>query len=275
MTGRIDSHQHFWRLDRGDYGWLTPEMEPIYRDYLPSDLEPKIVRAGIDSTVLVQAAPSVAETLFMLELAREHPFIAGVVGWVDFESSVAPESIVTLAEDAKLVGLRPMIQDIPDIAWMLKPDLAPAIEAMIDHDLVFDALLLPKHLPVLQDFAELYPELRLVVDHGAKPQLRTGDIAEWRHEITAIARSTNAVCKLSGLVTEAGSANPALLAPCVDHLLEAFGPNRLMWGSDWPVCELVCSYEEWYQASEMLLVRLDQDEREQIYSGTARETYGI
>jgi L-fuconolactonase len=117
-----------------------------------------------------------------------------------------------------------------------------------------------------------------VVDHGAKPQLRTGDIAEWRHEITAIARSTNAVCKLSGLVTEAGSAgsaNPALLAPCVDHLLEAFGPNRLMWGSDWPVCELVCSYEEWYQASEMLLVRLDQDEREQIFSGTARETYGI
>jgi L-fuconolactonase len=275
MTGRIDSHQHFWRLDRGDYGWLTPEMDPIYRDYLPADLEPKIVRAGIDSTVLVQAAPSVAETLFMLDLAREHPFIAGVVGWVDFESSVAPESIVTLAEDAKLVGLRPMIQDIPDIAWMLKPDLAPAIESMIDHDLVFDALLLPKHLPVLQDFAELYPELRLVVDHGAKPQLRTGDIAEWRHEITAIARSTNAVCKLSGLVTEAGSANPALLAPCVDHLLEAFGPNRLMWGSDWPVCELVCSYEEWYQASEMLLVRLDQDEREQIYSGTARETYGI
>jgi L-fuconolactonase len=272
MTGRIDSHQHFWRLDRGDYGWLTPEMEPIYRDYLPADLEPRIVRAGIDSTVLVQAAPSVAETLFMLDLAREHPFIAGVVGWVDFESTVAPESIVTLAEDAKLVGLRPMIQDIADIAWMLKPDLAPAIESMIDHDLVFDALVLPKHLPVLQDFAELYPELRLVVDHGAKPQLRTGDIAEWRHEITAIARSTNAVCKLSGLVTEAGSANPALLAPCVDHLLEAFGPSRLMWGSDWPVCELVCSYEEWYQASEMLLVRLDQDEREQIYSGTARET---
>ncbi len=275
MTGRIDSHQHFWRLDRGDYGWLTPELQPIYKDYLPADLEPILTREGIDSTVLVQAAPSVAETLFMLDLAREHSFIAGVVGWVDFESPVAPESISTLAEDAKLVGLRPMIQDIPDIAWMLKPELAPAIEAMIDHDLVFDALLLPKHLPVLLDFAGLYPDLRLVVDHGAKPPLRTDDIAEWRHEITAIARGTHAVCKLSGLVTEAGSANPALLAPCVDHLLEAFGPNRLMWGSDWPVCELVCSYEEWYQASEMLLVRLDALEREQIYSGTARETYGI
>jgi len=275
MTGRIDSHQHFWRLDRGDYGWLTPSLEPIYRDYLPADLEPQLARAGIDSTVLVQAAPSVAETLYMLELANEHGFIAGVVGWVDFESPMAPESIATLAADSHLVGLRPMIQDIPDIAWMLKPELAPAIEAMIDHDLVFDALVLPKHLPVLLDFAELYPELRLVLDHGAKPQIRAGDIAEWRHDIGNVATGTNAVCKLSGLVTEAGSANPAQLAPVVDHLLEVFGPRRLMWGSDWPVCELVCSYEEWYQASEMLLVRLGPEGRELIYSGTARNTYGI
>jgi L-fuconolactonase len=162
---------------------------------------------------------------------------------------MAAESIATLAADSKLVGLRPMIQDIDDVAWMLKPALAPALEAMIDHDLVFDALLLPKHLPVLLDFAELYPELRLVVDHGAKPQIRAGDIAGWRHDIEAVARGTGAVCKLSGLVTEAGSANPAQLAPAVDYLLEVFGPGRLMWGSDWPVCELVCSYEEWYQAS--------------------------
>lgn len=211
----------------------------------------------------------------MLELANTHPFIAGVVGWVDFESPVAAESIATLAADSKLIGLRPMIQDIPDIAWMLKPGLAPAIEAMIDHDLVFDALVLPRHLPVLLDFAELYPELRLVVDHGAKPQIRDGDITEWRHDIQNVATGTNAVCKLSGLVTEAGSANPAQLAPSVDHLLEVFGPARLMWGSDWPVCELVCSYEEWYQASEMLLVRLDAAGRERIYSETARNTYGI
>jgi L-fuconolactonase len=272
---RIDSHQHFWRLDRGDYGWLTPQHQPIYRDYLPADLAPQLARAGVDSTILVQAAPTIAESLFMLELAAGNPFIAGVVGWVDFESPVAADSIATLAGDANLVGLRPMIQDIPDIAWMLKPELAPAIEAMIDHDLVFDALLLPKHLPVLLDFAELYPELRLVVDHGAKPQIRGGDIAEWRHDIQAVASRTNAVCKLSGLVTEAGSANPAVLAPSVDHLLETFGPRRLMWGSDWPVCELVCSYEEWSQASEMLLVRLDAAERDQIYSGTARTTYGI
>jgi len=275
MSGRIDSHQHFWRLDRGDYEWLTPKLEAIYRDYLPADLEPQIKRAGVDSTVLVQAAPSIAETQFMLELAAEHAFIAGVVGWVNFEGPMAAETIATLAADANLLGLRPMIQDIPDVAWMLKPELGPAIEAMIDHDLVFDALVLPHHLPVLADFAELYPELRLVVDHAAKPPLRSGDLSEWRHDINSIARSTNAVCKLSGLVTEAGSANPAALAPCVDYLLESFGPRRLMWGSDWPVCELVCSYEEWYQAGEMLLVRLAPADLAQIYSGTARETYGI
>ena len=275
MTGRIDSHQHFWRLERGDYGWLTPALQPIFRDYLPADLAPQIKRAGVDSTVLVQAAPTVAETLFMLELARDNPFIAGVVGWVDFESSMAPDTIATLAEDSRLVGLRPMIQDIPDAAWMLKPALAPAIETMIDHDLVFDALVLPQHLDVLRDFVALYPELRLVVDHGAKPPLRSGQVEEWKAGIRAIAETTRAVCKLSGLVTEAGSANPTVLAECVDHLVSSFGPQRLMWGSDWPVCELVCSYDEWYQASEMLLVTLGADEREQIYSGTARETYGI
>jgi L-fuconolactonase len=273
--GRIDSHQHFWRLERGDYGWLSPALEPIYRDYLPEDLEPVLARAGIGSTVLVQAAPTLAETRYLLELAQAHAFIAGVVGWVDFEGEFAPETVAALAESAKLVGLRPMIQDIPDDFWMLKSGLAPSIEAMIDHDLVFDALVQPRHLGALRDFAELYPELRLVVDHGAKPPLRGGDLAEWKRDIAAIAASSNAVCKVSGLVTEAGSANPALLSECVDHLLQVFGPSRLMWGSDWPVCELVCSYEEWYQASEMLLVRLSPSERQQIYSETARETYGI
>ena len=275
MTTRIDSHQHFWRLERGDYGWLSPALEPIYRDYLPADLEPQLLRAGIGSTILVQAAPTVAETRYLLELAQQHAFIAGVVGWVDFDKPDAPETIDTLASDAKLVGLRPMIQDIPDPLWMLNPELGPALDAMIDHDLVFDALVLPKHLDPLLEFAAQYPELRMVVDHGAKPPLRNGDLAEWKAGIASIAGSTHAVCKLSGLVTEAGSANPAMLAECVDHLVSQFGPQRLMWGSDWPVCELVCSFEEWYQASEMLLVTLAAPERERIYSGTARETYGI
>jgi L-fuconolactonase len=234
-----------------------------------------LARAGIGSTVLVQAAPTLDETRFLLGLGRDHAFIAGVVGWVDFEGEFAAQTVAALSEDPKLVGLRPMIQDIADDLWMLKPALAPAIETMIDHDLVFDALVLPRHLPALREFADLYPELRLVVDHGAKPPLRGGDLAPWKRDVATIARETRAVCKLSGLVTEAGSANPAALAECVDHLVECFGPARLLWGSDWPVCELVCSYEEWYQASEMLLVRLSESDRQQIYAETAREIYGI
>ncbi|HET7810105.1 MAG TPA: amidohydrolase family protein [Steroidobacteraceae bacterium] len=275
MTGRVDSHQHFWRLDRGDYGWLTPDFAPVYRDYLPGDLAPHLAAAGVDSTVLVQAAPTLAETRFLLDLAARHENVAAVVGWVDFESELAPYTIAGLAENEKLVGLRPMIQDIPDTLWMLNPALAPAIETMIDHDLVFDALVLPRHLEALGEFATLYPELRIVVDHGAKPPLRGESLESWKAGIGAIAKSTRAVCKLSGLVTEAGSAEPARLAPCVGHLLEVFGPARVMWGSDWPVCELVCSYEDWCRTSETLLANLSDNERQRIYAETARETYGI
>ena len=275
MTGRVDSHQHFWRLDRGDYGWLTPALSPIYRDYLPEHLAPQLARAGIDSTILVQAAPTLAETGYLLDLARRYPFIAGVVGWVDFAADSAPETIAALATHEKLVGLRPMVQDIPDTLWMLNPQLAPGIEAMIDHDLVFDALVLPRHLDALREFAALYPELRIVVDHGAKPPLRGESLESWKAGMAAIAGSTRAVCKLSGLVTEAGSAEPAGLAPCVDHLLAVFGPARLMWGSDWPVCERVCSYEDWCRTSETLLANLTDNERQWIHAGTARETYGI
>ena len=272
---RVDAHQHFWRRDRGDYTWLTPDLSPIYRDYLPADLAPQLARTGIDRTILVQAAATVAETRFMLGLARENEFIAGVVGWVDFESADAPDVIADLSQDSLLVGLRPMIQDIPDTEWMLREELEPAFEAMVDHGLVFDALVKPPHLPALLELASHYPELAMVLDHGAKPPIASGDVAAWKQGITALARNTRMVCKLSGLVTEANSADPAVLADCVHHLLTEFGPSRLLWGSDWPVCELVCSYEEWRAASDRLLAGLGAAEREQIYSETARNIYGI
>lgn len=275
MSTSVDSHQHFWRLDRGDYGWLTPALAPIYRDFLPEHLAPQLAQASVSATILVQAAATVEETRFMLELARAHSFIAGVVGWVDFESDDAVETIAAIATDPGLVGLRPMIQDIPDTEWMLEEKLAPAFEAMIDHGLVFDALVLPKHLPALLELAARYPDLAMVLDHGAKPPIATGDLAPWKQAITELARSTPMVCKLSGLVTEAGSADAALLEAPVEHLLEAFGPARMMWGSDWPVCELVCSYDEWRNVTHTLLGKLKAAEREQIFSGTARATYGI
>jgi L-fuconolactonase len=277
---RIDAHQHFWRRERGDYGWLTPALAPIYRDYLPADLAPQLAAAGIASTILVQAAPTVDETRFMLSLASENAFIAGVVGWVDFESPAAPDVIADLARDARLVGLRPMIQDIPDTDWMLLPELAPAFEAMIDHGLVFDALVKPRHLTALRSLVELYPELAIVLDHGAKPPIAPGgqnasELAQWKRDVAALARETDIVCKLSGLVTEAGSAEAPVLAECAGHLLDEFGPRRLMWGSDWPVCELVCSYAQWCRTTELLLATLGDAERAQIYDATARATYGL
>jgi L-fuconolactonase len=280
MSARVDSHQHFWRRDRGDYAWLTPDLAPIYRDYLPPDLAPQLAEAGIGSTILVQAAATTDETRFMLSLASENAFIAGVVGWVDFESPTAPDTIADLARDARLVGLRPMIQDIPDDDWMLLSDLAPAFEAMIDHGLVFDALVKPRHLPGLRSLVDRYPELIIVLDHGAKPPISAGkpagaQLVDWKRDIAALARETPIVCKLSGLVTEAGSAEAAVLAECAGHLLEEFGPRRLMWGSDWPVCELVCSYAQWCRTTELLLAKLDPGERALIYSDTARATYGI
>jgi len=145
----VDSHQHFWRLDRGDYGWLTPQLAPIYKDCLPEHLAPRLARNGVGTTVLVQAAPTVEETRFLLGLAHEHSFIAGVVGWVDFESPDVADTIAELAADPQLLGLRPMIQDIPDPEWMLDTGLAAAFEAMLDHGLIFDALVLPKHLSTL------------------------------------------------------------------------------------------------------------------------------
>jgi L-fuconolactonase len=272
---RIDAHQHFWRRERGDYTWLTPALAPIYRDYLPHDLAPQLADAGVEKTIVVQAAATVAETRFLLELARHNPFIAGVVGWVDFESPAAPAVIDDLAQDALLVGLRPMIQDIPDTAWMLSPEFEPVFESMIDHGLVFDALVKPPHLPALLELAGRYPELAMVLDHGAKPPIASGDVADWKRGVTALARDTRMVCKLSGLVTEAGSADAARLEECVDHLLAEFGPSRLLWGSDWPVCELVCSYSAWRSATDQLLSKLGDADRELIESKTARATYGI
>ena len=169
---QIDSHQHFWRLDRGDYGWLTPQLAPIYRDFSPDDLAPVLARHDIARTILVQAAPTVAETEFMLEIASRTPWVAGVVGWVEFTAEDAPETIARLAADRTLVGLRPMVHDIADVDWLARADLAPAIRAMIEHDLVFDALVKPPHLPALRRFIERFPELRIVIDHGAKPDDR-------------------------------------------------------------------------------------------------------
>ncbi|WP_120633647.1 amidohydrolase [Ruegeria sp. EL01] len=271
---RIDAHQHFWSIARGDYGWLTPELAPLYRDYLPDDLSPLLQRAGIDGTILVQAAPTVAETEYMLSLANETPFIKGVVGWVDFEAPDAPSQIAVMAENPALVGLRPMIQDIADPDWMLGPTLTPAFEAVQANDLTFDALTLPHHLGSLRQLLVRHPQMRVVIDHGSKPLIRDGVMQGWAEDIAALARESTAYCKLSGLVTEA---NPDWqaddLRSYVQHLLDTFGPSRLIWGSDWPVCTLASTYERWLDTTNTLLSALTQPERDAVLGGNAAGAY--
>ncbi|MFY2825432.1 amidohydrolase family protein [Ruegeria sp. MALMAid1280] len=273
---RIDAHQHFWALARGDYDWLTPELAAIYRDFTPDDLAPLIRAAGIDGTVLVQAAPTVAETEYMLSLADQTSFIKGVVGWVDFEAADAPAQINALSVHPALVGLRPMIQDIPDPNWMIGDDLTQAFEAMQRHDLTFDALTLPQHLRPLRQLLSRHPRMRVVIDHGSKPLIKNGLISGWAEDMAALARGTDAWCKLSGLVTEAAPDWTADdLRPYVEHLLDTFGPSRLIWGSDWPVCTLASSYQHWLDTTGELLSALTETERNAVLGGNAARAYDL
>ncbi|HUO11330.1 MAG TPA: amidohydrolase family protein [Caulobacteraceae bacterium] len=274
---RVDAHQHFWRLARGDYGWLTADAFPtLYRDFGPQDLAPLLAAAGVERTVLVQAAPTAAETAFLLELATTTPFVAGVVGWTDFEAPRAADAIEAMAANPKLLGLRPMLQDLEDDAWICGPRVAPALDALEDTGLRFDALVKPRHLPHLARLLADRPDLRVVIDHGAKPDIAAAGLAEWSDAIRAIANDTAAVCKLSGLVTEAAPGwREADLRPYSDVLLEAFGPSRLMWGSDWPVVNRAGGYAVWRATAEALTEQCDPDERDAIFGGTAQRFYGI
>jgi L-fuconolactonase len=280
MTGarprRVDAHQHFWRLARGDYRWLTPAKGAIYRDFGPADLAPLLARAGIDATVLVQAAPTVDETRYLLELARTTPVVAGVVGWAPLDAPDAPDVVAALAREPALKGLRPMIHDIPDVDWMLRPEVARGLEAIAAADLVFDALVRPPHLPNLRRLLERHLDLRVVIDHGAKPEIAEGAREPWATHMAALGRDTRAWVKLSGLVTEDGPAwSVERLRPYVDHLLECFGPARMIFGSDWPVVTLRASYGEWLAAVDALLAGLERRDRDRVLGLNAVACYRL
>ena len=274
---RIDAHQHVWRLGRGDYGWLGPAFAPIYRDFGIGDLAPHLAGAGIGGTILVQAAPTEAETEFLLEIAGESGgLVKGVVGWIDFEAPDAARRLERLARNRLLRGVRPMMQDIPDTDWMLNAAFESTFRAIMDLDLCFDALVQPRHLTNIRRLLDRYSDLRLVIDHGAKPRIAAGEREPWATDIRAIARETAAWCKLSGLVTEAiPTWTVADLQPYADHLVGSFGAERLIWGSDWPVVELAGGYERWWRATHALLRSLDDASRERVLGGSAMRFYGI
>jgi L-fuconolactonase len=273
---RVDAHQHFWRIaDRGG-AWPPPSLAAIHRDFGPADLGPLLERHGIARTVLVQSMPNEEDTLYMLGLAQGNAFIGGVVGWADLQGAHAPARIAALARNRLLKGLRPMLQDEQDPRWIDDAALAPAALAMLRHGLSFDALVLPRHLPALLAFAQRHPGLPIVIDHGAKPLIAAGELEPWRRDIAALARLPQVHCKLSGLVTEAGASwSVERLRPYADHILESFGPRRVIWGSDWPVLNLAADYAQWIAASESLLAGLDGAARDDIFGLNAVRFYRI
>jgi L-fuconolactonase len=273
----IDAHFHCWRLVRGDYGWLTPALQPIYRDVEVTQWQREAQAVGVRGGVLVQAAPTEAETAFLLEQAARHGAVRGVVGWVDLLARDAAERIARLAaSQPKLKALRPMLQDIADPRWILQPALRPALEAMAAHHIVFDALVKPEHLPHVLALCERHPALGVVVDHGAKPDIAHAQWQPWADDLARIARDTHAVCKLSGLLTEAGPRPRAdSVRRWATHLLESFGTARVLWGSDWPVLELASTYRAWWDETQTVLAGCPAGERDAVLGGNAARVYRL
>ncbi len=270
----VDAHHHVWRLGRGDYRWPTPDMA-IHRDYGLDEL--RLVCGEVRSGILVQATPTEAETGFLLELAREaEGFVAGVVGWTDLAAADAAERIGALSGRAPLVGLRPMLQDLADARWILRPEVRGGLRAMADRALSLDLLIRAPQLPLVRALVRDHPGLRIVIDHAAKPPIGRDGFEPWATDIAHAARASGVFCKLSGLVTEAELTwDAATLRPFVEHLLACFGPARLMWGSDWPVVELAGGYAAWVEATGALLAGLSSSERAMILGGSARAFYRL
>ncbi|UUZ73766.1 amidohydrolase family protein [Polaromonas sp. P1(28)-8] len=276
----IDAHFHCWQPARGDYGWLNPALDtalaPICRDVAVTDWQAQALPHGVTGGVLVQAAPTEAETHFLLAQADAHPAVLGVVGWVDLLAADAPARIEALARHPRLKGLRPMLQDIGDPVWILQPALAPALRAMSDCGLVFDALVKSVHLPHILTLALRYPDLRLVIDHAAKPAIAANEWQPWADGMARLASQTTAMCKLSGLMTEAGPAPaPGAVRRWAEHVLACFGPSRVVWGSDWPVLELAGSYGQWWRETQHLLTGLGVQEQAAIMGDNARRLYRL
>jgi L-fuconolactonase len=272
---RIDAHHHVWRLARGDYGWLTPAMGVLHQDFEPEALRPQLLAGGVDATILVQAAPTEAETDFLLAVAQAHPWIAGVVGWTDLSAPDAAERVASLSRRPGLVGLRPMLQDLDDRAWILERAVAPGLEAMALHGLAFDALVRDDQLDVVAELARRHPGLSLVLDHAGKPTFEPAGLRAWEAGIRAVAVSPNTSVKLSGLLTEAPvGAGVSVLRPILSVLLEAFGANRVVWGSDWPVLTLASDYAAWLEVTASLLEPLGEAQRAAIMGDNAARLYG-
>jgi L-fuconolactonase len=275
----LDTHQHFWKADRGDYHWMTPEVPILARDYLPGDLRLELRKAGVAQTILVQAAQTADETDFLLELAEETDFVAGVIGWFNLEDEEFPLAYEEKRQrNPKLLGVRPMLQDLADDRWIVREKVIRNLSYLADRKVVFEFLTYTRHLPFVLQVLEEVPRLHAVIDHISKPEIKAGKIEPWNDLISKVARHENMFCKLSGMVTEADrdTWNPEHLRPYVEHVLNCFGEDRVMFGSDWPVCLLAASYAEVINALRTVVAdHLSPSGLRKLFSKNGRRFYGI
>ncbi|GAA0134993.1 amidohydrolase family protein [Paenibacillus sp. YSY-4.3] len=275
---RIDAHQHFWKIGRNDYGWIAPEIPVLFRDYLPSDLEPHLNNHGIGKTILVQAAPTIEETEFILELSETADFVAGVVGWLDLEDPSFKQQYERFCKHRKFIGFRVMIQEMENPTAVLSPAYIEALSYFAEQDVPVDLLVLADQLPQLVQLLERIPRLRGAVDHLAKPPIASGIMEPWRSHMAEIAQFPNIYCKLSGMVTEAKHQDwiKEDFTAYVHETLDLFSPERVMFGSDWPVCLLAATYDEVVDVLRHTLNdRLPPEAIERIFGANAARFYKL
>ncbi len=274
----IDAHHHLWKYSAAEYGWITPEQRVIHRDFLPEDLEPLMHHFGIEGTVAVQARQTLEETTWLLGLAGKHPLIRGVVGWVPLtDGAGVKHSLEPFAGNRKLRGVRHIVHDEPDPRYILRPDFNQGVSALREFGLRYDILIFERHLPAAIEFVDRHPNQTFILDHVAKPRIKDKIMSPWDRNMRELAKRQNVYCKLSGMVTEADPQRwtPADLQPYIDVVLAAFGPRRIMYGSDWPVMLLAGDYVRWYGTVTNAIANLSIAEQERIMGGTAAEAYGI
>jgi L-fuconolactonase len=276
----VDAHHHFWDPATADYPWLTDDLATIRRAFGPADLAPELEAAGVEATILVQTRSSLDETIEFLEIADATPFVSGVVGWVDLIDPSVSDVIARLRDGRggdRLVGIRHQAHDEPDPDWLLGDDVVRGIEAVGGAGLAYDLLVRPRELPAALALARRLPDIRFVIDHLAKPPIASGELEPWESRIAPFRGLEHVTCKVSGMVTEAdwSSWTPRDLQPYVDGVLEIFGPDRLLFGSDWPVCLLAASYGDVIATARETLAGLSESEQVKVFGGTATATYGL
>ena len=274
---RIDAHQHFWRYSPDEYAWIDDSMPALRRNFLPGDLKSELQRTGFDASIAVQTRHSLEETRWLLELAAAESLIVGVIGWVDLRSTDVRSQLAELAINPKLLGIRHIVQSEPDDRFLLNAHFLRGIAALQEFGLTYDILIYPRHLPLAAEFVRRFPDQRFILDHMAKPPIKSGELQPWKSDISALAKCNNVVCKLSGLVTEADwqAWKPEHIIPYINVAFETFGPDRLMIGSDWPVCTLAGSYSEIMGVVKDYLSRFPDDVRNAVLGGNAERLWNL